>query len=77
MTGAIVLGLILVAGGAVLDSVSLPRDEDRRAGGVNRFFLLRAGLEPETKFLRTALLLQALGTVLATIGLLAWWIRSF
>lgn len=69
MEGAVYLGLILLVGGAVLEWVS-PGPEEAEPRAREDGSRLRA-LLANRRFTRTSRLLQALGTVLAAIGILA------
>lgn len=70
MSGAAYLGLILLVGGALLDWASFRYHDQDRGAAVEETSLFRA-LTADRKFTRTSRLLQALGTVLVVIGLLA------
>lgn len=73
MEGAILLGLILLVGGAVLERFSVGHREPDHGGEAGGFLPLRI-FGPEGRFTKTSRLLQALGTVLTVIGVLALFI---
>lgn len=70
MSGAAYLGLILLVGGALLGRASRDYRRAEDVGAPDDASLFRA-LGERRRFTRTSLLLQALGTVLLVIGLLA------
>lgn len=70
MTGAILLGLILMVGGALLEWFSLARAEPEERVTVKDVLLFRA-FTADGEFTRTSRVVQALGTVLLIIGMLA------
>ena len=70
MEGAVYLGLILLVGGAVLEWASPEPEEAEPRRAREDASRLRALLE-NRRFTRTSRLLQALGTVLLAIGVLA------
>lgn len=70
MSGATYLGLILLVGGALLDGLSLNYRNEEEDSSVEDVLLFRAFVA-RRGFTRTGRLLQALGTVLFIIGVLA------
>lgn len=70
MSGAILLGLILMVGGALLDLLTFSQPEADEKAAVREVLLFRI-FAARRDFIRTPRFVQALGTVLVIIGILA------
>lgn len=70
MSGATLLGVILVVGGALLEWISVDYGDGEDGKGTEDVMLFRSFLT-RRGFTRTSRLVQALGTVLFIIGVLA------